>query len=149
MPPFADPLSSPPFTLVSVSPSLDDHGILGDNLASRTRQLCPRWKFVTTPTLAGGVAAAGTQGVGVVVCERDLFPGSWRDMLDGLQALPLPPLLIVTSHLADEHLWAEALNLGAYDVLAKPFEDQELTRVLHSALVHWQERSRRRSAAAR
>ena len=31
------------------------------------------------------------------------------------------PLVIVASHLADDQLWAEALNLGAHDVLAKPF----------------------------
>jgi FixJ family two-component response regulator len=42
-------------------------------------------------------------------------------------------MLIVTSRLADEHLWAEALNLGAYDVLAKPFDQEEVIRVLSSA----------------
>jgi DNA-binding response OmpR family regulator len=37
-----------------------------------------------------------------------------------------PPLLIVSSRLADEHLWAEALNLGVFDVLAKPFQSEEV-----------------------
>jgi len=36
----------------------------------------------------------------------------------------------VTSRLADERLWAEALNLGAYDVLAKPFDSTEAMRVV-------------------
>ena len=45
--------------------------------------------------------------------------------------------LIVTSRLADEYLWAEALNLGAYDMLAKPFDASEVVRVLGSAWRHW------------
>jgi FixJ family two-component response regulator len=47
------------------------------------------------------------------------------------------PSLIVTSRLADDRLWAEALNLGAYDVLAKPFERLELVRSVSSAWLHW------------
>jgi DNA-binding response OmpR family regulator len=36
--------------------------------------------------------------------------------------------------LADEYLWAEVLNLGGYDLLAKPFRDPEVKRVLAAAL---------------
>jgi len=49
-----------------------------------------------------------------------------------IKLLPTPPLLIVTSRHADEYLWAEALNLGAYDVVAKPFDSHELSRVVSS-----------------
>jgi DNA-binding response OmpR family regulator len=61
----------------------------------------------------------------VVVCERDLPPGSWKDVLEQVTILSDPPSLIVTSRLADERLWAEALNLGAYDVLAKPLTERK------------------------
>jgi DNA-binding response OmpR family regulator len=47
---------------------------------------------------------------------------------------------MVTSRLADERLWAEALNLGAYDVLAKPFDGREVIRILSLAWQHWQDR---------
>jgi FixJ family two-component response regulator len=49
----------------------------------------------------------------------------------------------VTSRLADEYLWAEALNLGAYDVLAKPFDTSEVMRVVASAWRHWTDAQRR------
>jgi hypothetical protein len=40
-----------------------------------------------------------------------------------------PPLLVVTSRLADDRLWWEALNLGGYNVLAKPLNmKKEMTR---------------------
>jgi len=51
-------------------------------------------------------------------CERDLLSGTGRDMLDHLTLLPQPAYLIVSSRLGDNHLWAEALNIGGYDVLA-------------------------------
>jgi FixJ family two-component response regulator len=41
---------------------------------------------------------------------------------------------------ADERLWAEALNLGAWDVLAKPFEADEVIRIVDIAGAHWQDR---------
>ena len=46
-----------------------------------------------------------------------------------------PPVVIVTSRIADDSLWAEVLNLGGYDVLAKPFREAELIWALESA---WQ-----------
>jgi DNA-binding response OmpR family regulator len=66
-----------------------------------------------------------------------LAPGSWKDVLDQATILPDPPPLIVTSRLVDEHLWAEALNLGAFDVLAKPFDRTEAMRVVGAAWRAW------------
>ena len=62
--------------------------------------------------------------------------GFLADILENILLLPDPPVLIVTSP-ADEYLWAEALNVGAYDVLVKPFDASEVVRVLDSAWGHW------------
>jgi len=51
--------------------------------------------------------------------------------------VPDPPPLIVTSRLADERLWAEVLNLGAFDVIAKPFDRMETMRVISAAWRAW------------
>ena len=50
-----------------------------------------------------------------------------------------PPLQIVTSRLANDRLWAEALNLGAYDVLARPFDAAEVLRSVGMAWRRWQD----------
>jgi DNA-binding response OmpR family regulator len=68
--------------------------------------------------------------VGVVLTDARLADGrTWKDVLQEIERTPNPPLLIVTDRLADEALWAEVLNLGGYDVLAKPFDEKE---VLHA-----------------
>jgi FixJ family two-component response regulator len=74
------------------------------------------------------------------VCERDLLPGTWIDVLEHVKALPRAPSLIVASRLADDSLWAEALNLGAWDVLAKPFDRSEVIRSVKSGWQRWQDR---------
>jgi DNA-binding response OmpR family regulator len=61
-------------------------------------------------------------------------------MLEHISLLPVSPLLIVSSRLADERLWAEALNLGAWDVLAKPFVAEETIRIVSVARQHWRDR---------
>ena len=72
----------------------------------------------------------------VVVCEREMPDGSWKDILEIVCSLRPAPPSIVTSRLADERLWAEVLNLGGYDVLAKPLDQEELRRSLSLAWQH-------------
>jgi DNA-binding response OmpR family regulator len=69
----------------------------------------------------------------VVACERELPDGTWKDLFQFMNSLQDPPPLVVLSRHADEFLWAEVLNLGGYDVLAKPFEENEVHRVLTMA----------------
>jgi DNA-binding NtrC family response regulator len=79
---------------------------------------------------------------GVVLCERDLPDGTWRYLLHLTAALPSPPPVVVTSSQADENLWAEVLNLGGYDVLAKPLERSEVVRILSLAWLYWKDLAR-------
>ncbi|HVP48779.1 MAG TPA: response regulator [Bryobacteraceae bacterium] len=126
-------------SVLSISPVEDDHFALQDILNRLQVSLDPSLIFTVNSrlTLAAALAALRERQFEVVVCERDLQPGSWKDVLDQVTILPDPPPLIVTSRLADERLWAEALNLGAYDVLAKPFDRTEATRVVGAAWRTW------------
>jgi DNA-binding NtrC family response regulator len=77
---------------------------------------------------------------GVVISDRQLPDGRWQDVLVELQGRRIEPVLIVASHLADDGLWAEVLNLGGYDVLATPLEAPEVIRSVSLAWRHWQDR---------
>ena len=118
--------------LLSVSPSQDDHDTLKKLLGRDP------WEIHSALSLQSASVFLRAHGVPLVVCEHDLLPGTWTQLLAEIRLLSVPPLLIVTSRLADDYLWAEALNVGAYDVLAKPFDRGEVTRTLSSAWLHWQ-----------
>ena len=110
-----------------ISPVEQDHEILGDLFAEQG------WTLFSAYTCGSALTVLREEVVPIVITERDLPVGDWRDVLEIMNLLPHRPLVIVTSLHADERLWAEAMNLGAYDVLAKPFDRTEIVRVLNSA----------------
>ncbi len=106
--------------------------------AAGTAPVEARWRLSRARTLASAKSALKRVEYSVVMCESDLQPGSWKDLLQSMETLSNPPLMIVTSLQADEYLWAEALNMGAHDVLAKPFYAAEVIRVVDWACLRWQ-----------
>jgi DNA-binding NtrC family response regulator len=69
----------------------------------------------------------------VILTEAALPDGCWRDVLRLARECPQDLELIVTDPHADASLWAEALNLGAYDLIAQPFYEPEVRRILYNA----------------
>lgn len=69
----------------------------------------------------------------VILTEASLPDGTWRDVLDMAREVIPGPAVIVTDAAADARFWAEALNLGAYDLLAQPFATAEVQRILSYA----------------
>jgi len=94
----------------------------------------PKWLVWTARTLADAIRLLKQNAFSVAVCEGDLLDGTWRDFLDLAARLEHGPEVIVASRLADASLWAEALNIGAYDVLSKPFSAKEILHVVGCAL---------------
>jgi DNA-binding NtrC family response regulator len=94
------------------------------------------WTLLTANDIASAREALNQHHVHVVLCDTALSDGTWKDLLSTIVDLPEPPQLIVTAHHADERLWAEVLNLGAWDVLVKPFHPKEVYRTIHLAWRH-------------
>ena len=96
------------------------------------------WEVHLAQTFQEVLTAAREKRVGVLLSESRFSDGHcWKDLLDEIQRLESPPMLIVTDRLADERLWAEVLNLGGYDLLLKPFDPDEALRVVNSAWASW------------
>lgn len=91
------------------------------------------WKlrFVRDAFEAGAALAA--ESIPVVIMDGDAQVPSWRDLLARLSGTE-PARIIIFFRQADERLWAEVFNLGAYDLLPKPLNLDELTWVARSAL---------------
>src|SRR5580765_4343990 len=69
----------------------------------------------------------------VILTEAALPDGKWLDVLDLARDCRKETEVIVTDPQADASFWAEALNRGAYDLLAQPFYEPEVRRILYNA----------------
>src|ERR1039458_2721609 len=90
--------------VLSVSPIQDDHDTLA-KLLDRDQ-----WRIHNALNLQSASAFLRAHEVPLVICEHDLSPGSWTQLLDEIRLLAIPPVLIMTCRVADDHLWAEGLN---------------------------------------
>jgi DNA-binding NtrC family response regulator len=95
------------------------------------------WELSIERTITGALELMQHSPAPVVVCDTKLPDGTWKDVLKACAGLAHSPYLIVCSTNADDRLWAEALNLGAYDVLAKPFDAKEVFRIIGLAWRRW------------
>jgi len=68
-----------------------------------------------------------------VLTEGALPDGNWLDVLHLVRESPREMVVIVTDKQADTRLWAEVLNLGAYDLLTQPYYEPEVRRILSNA----------------
>ena len=71
--------------------------------------------------------------MGLCSPRRNSPDGMWTDVIDLTYDLGVFPAVIVTRRTADDLFWAEVLNLGAYDLLAQPFDQREVLRILTNA----------------
>lgn len=81
-------------------------------------------------------ALLAAESIPVVIVDGDAQALCWRELLAQISeddACPKPKFIVI-SCLADERLWAEVLNLGAYDLLPKPLDADEVAWVVRSAL---------------
>jgi DNA-binding NtrC family response regulator len=120
-------------TVLAVSPFEEDHVYL-THLFSHSR-----WQIYRARSWAEALGVLRRHRVPVVLCDSDMPEGGWKEVLAGLGQLSECPLLIVASRGADDNLWSEVLNLGGYDVLMKPFDHQEVVRVISLAWLHWKQ----------
>jgi DNA-binding response OmpR family regulator len=130
-------------TVLAISPIGEDHLFLA-NIFSHSN-----WQLRIAGSWREALALLGRQRIPILICERELPDATWKEVLAQLTPMADRPLLIVSSRLADESFWAEVLNLGAYDVLMKPFDATEVFRVVSLAWLSWKnERERPRVHAA-
>lgn len=118
---------SPTHTALLVSPCADDRIVLNRIFQQQN------WKLSAVETLGAALTFLYHTTVPLVICERDLPLASWKDLLRQTRDWCPVPSLVVVSRLADDYLWAEALNLGGYDVLSKPLCESEAVRVFGNA----------------
>jgi DNA-binding NtrC family response regulator len=105
------------------------------------------WRFHHALDCDSALRLIEELAIPVVLCDTESGSFCWRE-LHTRAGGPDAPALIIASRCADDRLWAEVLNLGGFDVLAKPFERQEVLWAARTAWEEWQARRQQRAAAA-
>ena len=100
------------------------------------------WKLLSARTRREAVAELSHGAIAVVVCERHLIDGNWKDVLSRLASISNPPRLIVVSHRSDDGLWTEVLNMGGFDLLSAPLQEVEVVHAVGLAVFDWMEEKR-------
>jgi hypothetical protein len=92
-------------TILSVSPYDEDQSSLEAIIGHS------RWMLFKARDLVSTLAVLKRQAISVLLCDRDLLPGKWTDVMEHVTAMRNAPSLIVTSRLADDrHKAIAALN---------------------------------------
>lgn len=118
--------------LLSASVIQDDH-------IGLRRILCDaRWQVVGASTSKDAKALLEAHQVPLVICAAPLCESDWKSWVAETCRLPEAPKLIMSSRLAAEALWTEALDLGFYDVLSWPYVASEVLHVVSLAWHRWE-----------
>ena len=91
------------------------------------------WKTICATTARECEEVFNNHNIHVVFCERGLSDGTYRDLLAMTRLLGRNVCLVVTSRLADWDEYLEALNDGAFDLIASPSQTADVVRVLDQA----------------
>jgi DNA-binding NtrC family response regulator len=91
------------------------------------------WKTIYATTASECEEVFNNHKIHVVFCERGLSDGTYRDLLAMTRSRGRNVCLVVTSRLADWDEYLEALNDGAFDLIASPSQTADVVRVLKQA----------------
>ena len=78
-----------------------------------------------------GVLARGD--VTLVFCDSTLKDGDYREVMRLAAASDVHPPVVVTSRLDDTSQYLEAMRLGAFDFMARPFRRSEIEWIVQNA----------------
>jgi DNA-binding NtrC family response regulator len=92
-----------------------------------------RWQLVRASDLRQATDILPGIGPAVVVSEVALGDGTWLDVLRESERTPNHPPVIVAANYADDCLWLDVLNGGGYNLIAMPFAELEVFRVISMA----------------
>lgn len=91
------------------------------------------WKTIPASTVGECEEVFSNQTIDLVFCERGLADGTYRDIVAMTRSKSPGVRLVVTSRLADWEEYFEALDNGAFDLIASPSLAADIIRVIHQA----------------
>lgn len=116
-----------PISILVVSAEIRNHNSLRDILDREG------WKTIYVSAVSECEEVFSNQSVDLVFCDRGLVDGTYRDVLAMTRSKSPRVRLVVTSRLADWEEYLEALDNGAFDLIASPSQTADIISVINQA----------------
>jgi DNA-binding NtrC family response regulator len=69
----------------------------------------------------------------VIFTDRELPDGTWKEVLALAAESPAPTNVVVVDRIVDMKFYIEVIERGAFDFIAPPFSDPDISHVVHCA----------------
>lgn len=116
-----------PISILVVSSEIRNHNSLRDILDREGL------KTICASAVGECQEVFASQNIDLVFCDRGLADGTYRDILAMTRSKSPHVRLVVTSRLADWEEYLEALDNGAFDLIASPSQAADIIRVINQA----------------
>lgn len=114
-----------PLTVLAMTASRSDAALLRGILHSTG------WELRIADDLEDAIGFLGARAASIVLFDRDLPGADWRQAIGKLASGRCR--VILASFVADDYLWEEVIHCGGYDVIAKPFREDEVIHMIQFA----------------
>jgi response regulator RpfG family c-di-GMP phosphodiesterase len=95
------------------------------------------WNLYLCPTCESAAALPDTVRIPIVLFDRDGLDMNWRDAFRLFLAADRSRCVVLCSPFDDNHLWQEVIRLGGYDIVRKPFREEQIVRTIQFAWAFW------------
>jgi DNA-binding NtrC family response regulator len=116
-----------PQKVLVISSDAEGTGVLGTFLRS-----CGM-KAIVCESVRECRAALDSGDVALVFCDSCVKDGDYREVMRLAAASGVHPPVVVTSRLDDTSQYLEAMRLGAFDFVARPFRRSEIEWIVQNA----------------
>jgi DNA-binding NarL/FixJ family response regulator len=100
------------------------------------------WILTLSDLPPAGSAKPATKLAPIILFDRDLAPGNWRETVASLTRRSPRPYLILLSLSSDGNLWDELQRVGGSDILRTPLDRESTLQAVRRAWSLWQSQQR-------
>jgi DNA-binding NtrC family response regulator len=118
--------------VLAITPNQKDQNFLRDLLEHYG------WNLQKAHTCCEALKLLSLDPPPVLICESRLPDGTWLEILSQSVVLPDSPRVIVAAPTIDDRLRAHIIKMGAYNVLSKPLDRNEVLCTVSTAWRDWQ-----------
>jgi DNA-binding NtrC family response regulator len=113
--------------------------ISGDADRRELTSICARkgWNLAFAGTLEEARTVLDKVRAPVILCDRDLPGSGWRSTIEGLASSRHRACIILVSAVVDSYLWNEVVRTGGFDILSKPFREDDVASAVRLAWSYW------------